>query len=163
MNRTRFNVGMGELRIGSRKETLQCILGSCIGIAFLWKKGGCCGLAHCLLPEAPPAQAGRGARYISDAIPSLLMMMGAHQADYADIEVVVAGGASMFKTRSPVFQVGQKNVEAALRHLTEHGLNVSFHDLGGHRGRQISVDCEHQQFVVSAIDSHQSDHRHGSH
>lgn len=147
----RHQVAMGEVKIGASSETLQAILGSCVGIAFIWKKGGCCGLAHCLLPEAPEEQAGFGARYVSQAVPSLLALMGARSADYPDIEVVVAGGASMFNFKSSCFQVGQRNGAAARKYLAERGLRVAYCDLGGCRGRQISIDCEQQNFVVTEL------------
>ena len=43
-------VGMGEVRIGRRGEILRATLGSCIGIGVIWRQGGRCALAHCLLP-----------------------------------------------------------------------------------------------------------------
>ena len=110
-------VGMGQLKIGARSEQLQAVLGSCVGIAFIWRKGGCCGLAHCLLPEAPhaarvPAPIGPpDARYVSDAVPSLLRMMGAHEADYPDIEVILAGGANMLHGRSSRLRVTSSRPE----------------------------------------------------
>ena len=86
-------VGMGQLRVGAHDDQLQALLGSCIGIGFIWKKGDRCGLAHCLLPEAPGPDASMGARYVSQAVPALLRLMGARVADYPDIDVVLAGGA----------------------------------------------------------------------
>lgn len=145
------HVGMGQLYVGSHGEQLQALLGSCIGIAFLWRKGGCCGLAHCLLPEAPGMGGELGARYVSQAVPSLLRLMGARVADYADIEVVLAGGASMFGKSSTRLQVGQKNVEAAQKYLTRCGLQVSFCALGGQRGRQLLIDCAHHSFAVTEV------------
>jgi chemotaxis protein CheD len=138
------------VKIGGSSEVLHAILGSCVGIAFIWKRGGRCALAHCLLPEAPRADdCGMGARYVSQAIPSMLALMGARQADYADIEVVIAGGASMF--RGTHFHIGEQNAAAAHKYLAECGLNVSYCDLGGRCGRQMSIDCARQSVVVTPI------------
>lgn len=149
-------VGMGQLSVGMHEEQLQALLGSCIGIGFIWKKGGCCGLAHCLLPEAPGGATGErsvGARYVSQAVPSLLRLMGARVADYPDIEVVLAGGASMFgpSTSQSRLQVGKKNVEAAQKYLEQCGLHVSFCALGGRRGRQLLIDCAHHSYAVTEV------------
>jgi len=144
-------VGMGQLCVAAHGEQLQALLGSCIGIGFIWRKGGCCGLAHCLLPEAPGMDGELGARYVSQAVPSLLRLMGARVADYPDIEVVLAGGASMFGKRSARLQIGQKNVEAAQKHLTRCGLAVSFCALGGERGRQLLIDGAHHSFAVTEV------------
>lgn len=147
-------VGMGQLSVGSHGEQLQALLGSCIGIGFLWKKGHCCGLAHCLLPEAPGAGSALGApnaRYVSQAVPSLLRLMGVRQADYGDIEVVLAGGASMFGPRNGRLQVGRQNVEAAQKYLEQCGLAVSFCALGGRHGRQLLIDCARHSYAVTDV------------
>ncbi|RFP13540.1 MULTISPECIES: chemotaxis protein CheD [unclassified Duganella] len=146
-----LQVPMGKLEIGAHSGQLQALLGSCVGIAFLWKKRGCCGLAHCLLPEAPDRQCETGARYVSQAVPSLLRLMGATEADYPDIEVVVAGGANMFKRQAPRLHVGQQNAAAAHKYLRECGLNVSYCRLGGRCGRTLTVDCATQSFAVTEI------------
>lgn len=148
---------MGQLKIGARTEQLHAVLGSCVGIAFIWKKGGCCGLAHCLLPEPPHASLSRApigppaARYVSEAVPSLLRMMGAREADYADIEVVLAGGANMLSGRASRLQVGQQNVAAAQKYLQQLGLNVRYCRLGGKQGRTMLIDCAQLSFVVAEI------------
>lgn len=144
-------VGMGQLSVGTHDEQLQALLGSCIGIGFLWKKGHCCGLAHCLLPEAPGQDSALGARYVSQAVPSLLRLMGARQADYPDIEVVLAGGASMFGPRNGRLQVGRQNAEAAQKYLHQCGLHVSFCALGGRHGRQLLIDCARHSYAVTDV------------
>ena len=145
------HVGMGQLSVGTHGEQLQALLGSCIGIGFLWKNGPCCGLAHCLLPEAPGTDGSLGARYVSQAVPSLLRLMGARQADYADIEVVLAGGASMFGPRNGRLQIGRQNAEAAQKYLDQCGLHVSFCALGGRHGRQLLIDCASRSYAVTDV------------
>lgn len=147
------HVGMGQLSVGTHGEQLQALLGSCIGIGFIWKKGHCCGLAHCLLPEAPGTDHSLGARYVSQAVPSLLRLMGVRQADYPDIEVVLAGGASMFGPDNGRgrLQVGRQNAQAAQKYLDQCGLSVSFCALGGRHGRQLLIDCAHLSYAVTDV------------
>ena len=147
------HVGMGQLSVGTHGEQLQALLGSCIGIGFIWKNGPCCGLAHCLLPEAPGTDGSLGARYVSQAVPSLLRLMGARQADYADIEVVLAGGASMFGPAHAHgrLQVGRQNAQAAQKYLDQCGLSVSFCALGGRHRRQLLIDCARHSYAVTDV------------
>ncbi|OBV38785.1 chemotaxis protein CheD [Janthinobacterium psychrotolerans] len=147
----RKQVGMGQLSVGAHDDQLQALLGSCIGIGLLWKKGGRCGLAHCLLPEAPTLDGSLGARYVNQAVPSLLRLMGVRLADYADIDVVLAGGASMFGGRNTRLQVGRQNVEAAQKYLERCGLHVGFCALGGCHGRQLLIDCADQSYAVTEV------------
>jgi len=158
-----LQVPMGKLKVGVRTDQLQALLGSCVGIAFLWKKRGCCGLAHCLLPEAPDQDDEIGARYVSQAVPSLLRLMGATEADYPDIEVVVAGGAHMFQRHSSRLQVGRQNAAAAHKYLRQCGLNVSYCRLGGKCGRTLTIDCATQSYAVTDIIATAEDQLHARH
>jgi chemotaxis protein CheD len=145
-------VASGQLRVGRGSEVLTTLLGSCVGIALLWKKGGRCALAHCLLPEGPHGALRFGARYVNHAVPSLLALLGAGREDYADIEVIVAGGASMLGRMRASAMVGDQNATAAQRCLSESGLRVSFIDVGGKCGRKLSVDCAHQSYNIVKVE-----------
>lgn len=151
-------VGMGEIKIGGKGELLKATLGSCIGIAFLWKEGGHCGLAHCLLAEAPEPGLPLGARYVSQAIPSLLKLMGVRERDYANIEVVIAGGARMFRVMQMSGHVGKLNAEAAQKYLQQYGLAVTHSEIGGRRGRQIVVDCSGLKVSIREIETEEHYH-----
>jgi chemotaxis protein CheD len=135
------HVNMGQLLTGRGNTRLVAVLGSCVGLAFLWPNGNRCALAHCVLPNAPPEEGGMGARYVTQAVPSLLTAMGVTAADRQDVDVVLAGGASMFGPGSAMLQVGRQNIVAALSTLQQFGLRVACSDLGGFTGRQLIVDC----------------------
>ena len=149
--RAPLQVAMGQLKLGARTDQLQALLGSCVGIALIWKKRGQCALAHCLLPDAPQAQEELSARYVSQAVPALLTLLGASEADYPDIQVVLAGGATMLNARSSRLQIGQQNIDAARRHLRKCGLNVQYCRIGGKCGRTLTVDCATSSFIVNEI------------
>ena len=144
-------VGMGQVKMACSSGQLQALLGSCVGIGLIWKKRRRCALAHCLLPDSPDGDAEMGARYVSQAVPSLLRMIGAGTEDYADLEVVLAGGAHMLNARSSRLQVGQRNADAAQRYLREYGLNVSHCKLGGKCGRRLTIDCATCAWTVQDI------------
>lgn len=155
------HVGIGELKVGARTGQLKALLGSCVGLAFLWKKRGRCGLVHCLLPEAAgPQSAEPGGRYVSQAVPSLLRLMGATAADYADIAVVVAGGGMMLDACSSRFQIGQQNADAARKYLRLYGLNVVDFRVGGKNGRTLAVDCATCSYQIEDISAQPRENRH---
>lgn len=149
--RAPLQVAMGQLKLGARTDQLQALLGSCVGIALIWKKRGQCALAHCLLPDCPQMANEFGARYVNQAVPSLLRLLGASQEHFAEIEVVLAGGATMLNSCSSRLQIGQQNVEAARKQLRKHGLNVSYCRTGGNSGRTLTVDCATCTYAVQEI------------
>ncbi len=148
-----LNVYIGKIRIGKNGEVLKAILGSCIGIALIWKEKKKCGLAHCLLPN-PPAQTFEiNGRFVSQAVPSLMALMKIQKEDISSIEAVVAGGGNMFESQTgePTESVGTLNSQAALKALKEVGIRVVFKSVGGDEGKKILVDCSNFTYQVEAI------------
>ncbi len=146
-----LQVAMGQLKVGPASGQLQALLGSCVGIAFIWKKQRRCALAHCLLPECEASSNELGARYVSQAVPSMLRLIGAAEADYADIEVVLAGGATMLNGCSSRLQIGQQNADAARKYLRQYGLSISYCRVGGKSGRTLSIDCASCAYTVQEL------------
>jgi len=149
--RAPLQVAMGQLKAGARTDQLSALLGSCVGIGLIWKKRGRCALAHCLLPECAQMADEFGARYVNQAVPSLLRLIGATEDDCADIEVIVAGGATMLNSCSSRLQIGQQNADAARKHLRKFGLNVSYCRIGGKCGRTMTIDCATCTYSVQEI------------
>ena len=151
MNSPSINVHIGEVKTGAGNVELQTILGSCIGIGFLWKKRGVYGLAHCLLSKSPDQDFEIGGRYVDQAICSLTQLMSI--TDFRDIRAVVAGGANM--TRREPGQtsklVGHLNAQAALSIMAEQNIIVVHQETGGTEGRKMSIHCDTGEFQVRRI------------
>ena len=145
------HIWAGAFETGTGDTVLTALLGSCVGIGILWRRKRRCALAHCLLGEAPAHEQGAGARYVSTAIPSMLRALGARPEDYAELEVVAAGGASLFgKAQLPV-TVGDKNIAALERGLQDYGLRVIHHRLGGRQGCRITLRCSDLGFDIQDV------------
>jgi chemotaxis protein CheD len=154
-----IQVHMCAIGIGSHADVLRATLGSCVGIGLLWRERAIYGLAHCLLPEAPhrpeapDVSLGIGAKYVTQAIPSLLSLMQVQRASYGALEAVLAGGANMvhYERRPAHAPIGEQNVRTAQRLLDALGVRVVHADVGGDSGRQLLIDCRAHTFVVKKI------------
>jgi chemotaxis protein CheD len=154
-----IQVHMCEIRVGGSDDVLRTTLGSCVGIGLLWRARGMYGLAHCLLPEAParihPSTASDAisAKYVTEAIPSLLQLMQVQRASYRELEAVVAGGANMvhYVRRPSHAPIGEQNARTAQRLLDALGVRIVHTDVGGESGRQLLIDCRQHTFVVKTI------------
>jgi len=151
-----IQVHMCQIAVGSVGDVLRATLGSCVGIGLLWHERALYGLAHCLLPgdgasartdAGPP---GIGAKYVTQAVPSLLRLMGITDEARASIEAVLAGGANMMSYPvTPRHEaIGEQNVRVARQLLGELGLRVVHHDVGGECGRQLVIDCARHEYRV---------------
>ncbi len=138
-----IHVNIGEVKVGRKGEVLRATLGSCVGIAFVWKKKGLCALAHCLLPEAHESSFVINAKYVSQAVPSLMALLKVKEGDVSEIEVSIAGGGNMMSqlARENVDHIGLQNIAAAKKYLTKYGFKVREVDIAGDIGRKMFIDC----------------------
>lgn len=137
------HVKIGEVKIGEPGLTLKTTLGSCVGIAFSWNTKRLYGLAHCLLPESKDYNDEIGARYVDQAIYSLikLMKIGPHEKN--DIDVFIAGGGDMMAQleRKNKDHIGTLNLQAAKKFLDKFGFKYKELASSGNEARQMIVDC----------------------
>lgn len=148
-----IQVRMCEVGTGRDGDVLRAILGSCVGIGLLWRERGICGLAHCLLPESQQQRTAMGAKYVTDALPSLVHLMGMERRNFREVEAVIAGGACMVQHRVMPRHglIGEQNVQAAQRLLAETGIRIVHEDVGGECGRQIVIDCGSYNYAVRKV------------
>ena len=154
-----IHVAMGEVKMARRGETLTALLGSCVAIGVIWPAAGKCALAHCLLPESPDGTVRFGARYVSQAVPSLLALMGVDETERGDVDVVIAGGARMLGYAALANAVGIQNIAAARNLVAAAGLRVVHSDTGGRSGRRIHIDSARTSYSITKI-LHDTEERH---
>jgi chemotaxis protein CheD len=145
-----IQVHMCAIGIGTGQDILRATLGSCVGIGLLWRERAIYGLAHCLLPDALNRPDGIGAKYVTQAIPSLLALMQVQRGSHDALEAVLAGGANMvhYVRRPSHPPIGEQNVRTAQQLLEALGVRVVHADVGGECGRQLLIDCQQHAFVV---------------
>lgn len=154
MNGDDIHVKMCEVQTASAPHVLRSTLGSCVGIGILWRERNLCALAHCLLPQSSTRALRPSAKYVTDAIPSLLQLLGVTPSQHHQLEAVVAGGACMVSQSKPARYglIGELNTQMAQRLLAEAGIRVVHTDIGGVSGRQLSIDCSTHQYAVRTFE-----------
>ena len=149
----KLHVTIGQVKVGRAGQSLNAILGSCIGVGFLFQQRGIYGLAHCLLSNSGKVSHDAPGRNVDAAIASLTKMMALTPADHRKVRVILAGGANMTRPNStdPKRLVGTVNASYALKAMKSAGFRVQHDDLGGNFGRQVTIDCNDGSFNISAI------------
>ncbi len=149
-----IHVNIGQVKAGRAPNLLKATLGSCVGIGFLWPEKRLCGLAHCLLPDAPKASFELSAKYVSQAVPSLLRLLRIREGDLREIQVILAGGSLMNKEAksAATSAIGDLNAAAAKKYIADGGLTVAYAEFGGLRGRHFTIDCSNFTYDISFID-----------
>lgn len=138
------HVGMGCHAVARGPTVLKATLGSCVGIALIWRAQGLCGLAHCLLPQSPESCTEPGARYVDQAVRTLLDDLQVPRHKRSELAAHLCGGAHMSAGNLPTaqhLQVGRRNIEAAHLALAREQLTLHSAELGGRCARRFIVDA----------------------
>jgi chemotaxis protein CheD len=136
---TRWNVGMGQIAVGRDGDTLEAVLGSCVGVVVLNRQRRIAALAHVVLPATCGRQ-GLPGKCADTAIPEILRLLEEAGAGTLGLVAKLVGGANMFD-RAGVMQIGEANIAAVQNLLAQHRVRVVGSALRGNKGRRISVDC----------------------
>lgn len=149
----KLHVTIGQVKIGKPGQSLHAILGSCIGIGFLFPQRGVYGLAHCLLSKSNATSAELTGRHVDSAIVSLAKMMDLTPPDRRKVRVILAGGANMTMPEGtdPKRLVGSINANFALLAVKAAGFRVQHDDLGGTTGRQVTINCDDASYTIASI------------
>lgn len=147
-------VMIGQLEVVEGSGTLQALgIGSCVCLIFRSRDRHKVGMAHVLLPETTQGNVYSTetypARYADRAVKALLEAMGRS----SDLEAFLVGGSQMFFRHAPIggAPVGQRNVEALKDLLSAEKIPVTAEDIGGDKGRTVTVTAEDGKIKVKTV------------
>lgn len=144
---------IGEVKVGRSGQYLHALLGSCVGIGFLHHDKGIYGLAHCLLSESPQPFRKIGARYVDQAVWSLMKLLEIGDEDLRRVHVFIAGGGNMTRADAPSSAklVGSTNAQFARKLLKQKRLRLIDEDVGGQNARKIIINCSTGDYKIKTI------------
>ncbi len=152
-NKNEIYVKISEVKKTSNGGIFKITLGSCIGILMRNPLTNEFALAHCLLPQAYEEKEGLSAKYVNHGIDSMIEILKLNPSEFSKIEVSIFGGANMLKgfVHHPTGKVGEANILAVNTYLMKKGFFIKYSDLGGYFGRNIVIDTQKNEFVVTYL------------
>lgn len=139
----RLMLGLGDLAVSAeRGDTLVTTgLGSCVAVVVVDR--GVSGVAHIVVPHAPPAANAvpKVAYYAPTGVTALLSaarQLGARLG--AGAQVALVGGAAVVDGLTS-FDIGRRNLLAVRRALWMAGIAPSVEEVDGTDSRSVSVDA----------------------
>ena len=152
---TNLGVGLGEIVISQNaNEVLVAFgLGSCVGVGVYDPGRGIAGLFHGVLPEPLNGLEQESTKYVTIGIKRLLEMMYGKGAIKEKLIVRIAGGANMLTSPglSKTFDIGTRNITAAISCLEKEKLKVVSQNVGGNIGRTMRVYVADGKMTVRMI------------
>ncbi len=138
----------GELVFAQSPCLIRTVLGSCVGVSLYDPRLAIGGMCHYLLSQH--RQGDASSRFGDVALPTLIRKFIKAGSHPADLEACVAGGSLMLDLNE-VFFVGEKNIQVADSILAEYRIRVKTREVGGDRGRRMSLDSESGNVAISLI------------
>ncbi|HEY3396389.1 MAG TPA: chemotaxis protein CheD [Armatimonadota bacterium] len=150
---TRWVTGIGEAAYSATPgDSLTAVgLGSCVAVILFDETRSAAGLAHCMLPRQrkPRAAGDKPVLTVESGLPYLLEEMHRHGSRPEALQVVLVGGAAMFEFTGPqIMDVGAQNIAMAREIIGTHRLRLRAEDLGGSRGRTVTLTLPEAEVIV---------------
>ncbi len=132
----KFYLYPGQLVVTKDAMEITTILGSCVSVCFFDPVRYIAGMNHFLLPVNDQYKTDIE-KYGNTSMKLMLdkvLSMGSNQRD---IVAKVFGGGEVLTYENLNFNIGKKNIEAALDFICEHEIRIISKSVGGKMGRKI--------------------------
>jgi len=151
-----ITVRIGEMKVGSSPSKLTAVgLGSCVAIFIRDSRKGVGGMAHAMLPWLPkePRSGANLMKYADFAIEKMVGEILDAGGAVENLEAKIAGGAHMFEGSQGEFSmdVGERNLEAARKKLSQMEIPLVSEDAGGRYGRSVVAQLEDGRVRVRSL------------
>lgn len=150
-----LSVGLGELVVSHDPEDVLVAygLGSCVGIGMYNTLTHAGGLLHAVLPEMFNSNKDSATKFVNTGIPILYEKLKANGSEANHIQIFMAGGANMLINSQigTTFDIGTRNVTAALQIFERMKLHLIGSEVGGNNGRTVRLYISSGRMTVRVI------------
>ncbi len=150
-----IKVGMADLNICESPDSITTLgLGSCVGVVLWDPTLKLCGMVHVMLPDSTTITNNQNrAKFADTGIDELLKRIIEKGGRKERLIAKIAGGAQMFAVNSncSMLQVGQRNVEAVKKKLSQLGIAIKAEDTGENYGRTVIFYPQTGEYLIRAI------------
>jgi len=144
-------IGIGDyVVVEGDTKTSTVGLGSCIGTVLYDDLRKVSGMSHIMLPVKGDRD-DRPGKYADAAIPILVDEMVKKGVLKSRIKAKIAGGASLFAFKEDHLKIGDRNIEAVKKVLSEQNIPIIAKDVGGDRGRTIIFDPATNNLFIKMV------------
>jgi chemotaxis protein CheD len=144
-------IGIGEYIVVNDGTKISTIgLGSCIGTVVYDEFKKISGMSHIMLPIMGQKQDKIG-KYADAAIPAMIEEIIKKGAMKNKLKAKIAGGASLFTFSEDHLQIGQRNIDAVKKVLTEQNVRLVAEDVGGDKGRTITFNPDNSELLIRMV------------
>jgi len=149
-------VGIADLKFVEAPDAIRTSgLGSCVGVVIYDASKKIAGLAHVMLPDSKTANKANfnPHKYADLALPILINTLLNDGARKYALRAKIAGGAQMFSfnSKSNILRVGERNIDAVKKILSDYQIPIIAEDIYGNSGRTIESSPETSILQVRTV------------
>jgi chemotaxis protein CheD len=143
------SVRMGEIAVVSNDEIARALLGSCIAAVLFDSKNKVGSLAHIVLPNSR-GHDGPPGKFVDTAIPKMIQLIADHGGQVNRLVAKLSGGSRMLETSSQV-AIGEQNLAAIEKELSDRRIPILGRHCGGTRGRRVRFTPQSGRVIIEVI------------
>jgi chemotaxis protein CheD len=129
-----FTLQPGEAKLVRGPAILKTVLGSCAGVTFRVERLGLGAMCHPMLPTKHAyheSQVGGPRRYVDHSLCEMIRRIEGLGARREEIEVKLFGCCDVLNFDESRVTVGSMNAQMVLKVLSEEGVRLAVHQIGG--------------------------------
>ena len=147
-------VGVSDIKVSENEGEIIIThaLGSCLGITVYDRVAKVGGMLHVMLPmsKSDPEKARlKPAMYVDTGFAELLNEVYELGAQKKNLEINVAGGASMKQAEDDYFKIGQRNFTTLRKLLWKNGFMIANQDVGGTISRTMTLSIADGEVTIN--------------
>jgi len=155
------SIGLGEMVISRDPQDVLVAygLGSCVGVGMFDPGLHVAGMVHTVLPEHMNGNGHAPGKFVDTGVPALLEAMLKAGAERRRLIIWMAGGANMLlsPTMTKAFDIGNRNVQAAIKVINSLNLRLSGQEVGGNIGRTVRLYVAEGRLTVRLVGQQEHD------
>ena len=121
---------------------LETLVGSCVAVCIYNRRQPLCAMNHFVLDRPPAGGTEDFGRYGTTSTERIIRILLERDLQVSHYEAMVFGGAGVLESGQDRFDVGRRNLEAAMEVLTRYRLRIVRAETCGSRGRRIYFDTQ---------------------
>jgi chemotaxis protein CheD len=134
----RFLLHPGDVALGTRGDTFETLLGSCVAVVLTDPRRTVGAMCHIVHTGEGLSGTPRDSSFGDTALERMYSMLRVRGIEPRLCEAYVYGGGNMFPNLFAEGHVGTNNATWTLEALMQDGLQVLHQDLGGNQYRKLS-------------------------
>ncbi len=132
----------GQYCVTDQSMILETLVGSCVAVCIYNRRQRLCAMNHFVLDRPAGDSIDDIGRYGTTSTDRVIRELLSRDEQVGHYEAMIFGGAAILGTVQGNFDIGKRNLEAAMEIINQYRLRIVLAETCGTRGRRIRFNTE---------------------